>query len=151
MKWKKGRGKLGIFNPLIGIWLAEADSEMGPVKCRREFKKTLGSKYIQLTAFWEFSERTYQELALLGVNPDKEVSFWSFTSDGKQSQGKLADVRDIHPDAVGFEAQMPAGLARMAYWPDEEDKGFYWAAEAHTKKGWRRMSEHHYLPESGSD
>jgi hypothetical protein len=33
--------------------------------------------------------------------------------------GAFADVSDIHPEAIGFEAQMPAGLTRMAYWPDE--------------------------------
>ena len=32
------------------------------------------------------------------------VCFWSFTSDGKRSQGSLADVTDIHPEAIGFEA-----------------------------------------------
>ena len=61
------------------------------------------------------------------------VGFWSFTSDKKQSLGKLADVTDIHPQAFGFEAQMPAGLARQAYWPDDE-AGFFWAVESRTKK-----------------
>jgi hypothetical protein len=46
MQWSKGRGKLGVFDPLIGTWAAEADSEMGTVKCRREFKKVLSGKYI---------------------------------------------------------------------------------------------------------
>ena len=93
---------------------------------------------------WEFSDRSYDEFAMVGVNPEKEVSFWSFTSDGKQSQGKLADVTDVHPHAIGFEAQMPAGLARMVYWPDEEE-GFHWVVESKTKKGWNRFTEHHYL------
>jgi len=147
LSWKKGRGKLGKFQPLLGTWLAVADSDLGPVKCTRTFTKILDRKYIQLTAHWEYASGTYGETAMIGVNKDKEVCFWSFTSDGKQSQGKLADVSDVHPDAVGFEAQMPAGLARQAYWPDDEG-GFYWAAEAHTKKGWRRMAEHHYQAKS---
>ena len=144
MKWKKGRGKLGLFDPLIGIWQAEAESEMGPVRCKREYKKVLSGKYIQLIANWEFSNRTYDELAMIGVNRQKEICFWSFTSDGKQSEGKLADVTDFHPDAIGFEAQMPAGLARMLYWPDQ-DEGFHWAVESKTKKGWNRFVEHHYM------
>lgn len=44
MTWKKGRGKLGIFQPLMGTWITEADSEMGTVKCTREFTKDLGGK-----------------------------------------------------------------------------------------------------------
>ncbi len=66
-----------------------------------------------------------------------------FTSDGKRSEGTLADVTDVHPEAVGFEAQMPAGLARMVYWPDEAG-GFRWAVESKNKRGWKRFTEHHY-------
>ena len=40
---------------------------------------------------------------------------------------------------------MPAGRARMAYWPDQVE-GFRWVVEARTKKGWSRFTEHHYLP-----
>jgi hypothetical protein len=145
MRWFKGRGKLGVFDPLLGIWKAEAQSEMGAVQCTREFKKVLSGKYIQLSASWQFADRSYEELALIGVNPEKEVCFWSFTSDGKHSEGKLANVSDVHPLAVGFEAQMPAGTARLAYWPDEED-GFYWVVESKTVKGWNRFVEHHYAP-----
>jgi len=145
MKWKKGRGKLGLFDPLLGVWQAETDSEMGLVKCRREFKKILSGKYIQLDANWELTNGTYDEVAMIGVDAEKEVCFWSFTSDGKQSQGKLADVTDVHPAAIGFEAQMPAGLARMVYWPDDE-AGFHWVVESKTKKGWNRFTAHHYFP-----
>lgn len=144
MVWKKGRGKLGIFDPLLGAWQAEAQSEMGPVICRREFALVLSGKYIQLQASWLFGNKTYEEQALFGVNLEKEVCFWSFTSDGKQAAGKLADVSDIHPLAIGFEAQMPAGLARQVYWPDEGE-GFYWAVESKTKSGWNRFVTHHYL------
>lgn len=80
---------------------------------------------------------------MLGVNKDKEVCFWSFTSDGKQSDGKLAPAEDIHPDAICFEAHMDAGFARQVYWPDEKE-GFRWIVESKTKKGWNRFVEHHY-------
>ena len=143
MKWTKGRGRLGIFTPLLGNWQTEAESEMGPVTCRREYKRVLDGKYIQLKAHWAYNGGSYDEIAMIGVNREKQVCFWSFTSDGKQSEGVLADVTDLHPQAFGFEAQMPAGLGRMAYWPDEEE-GFHWVVEAHTKKGWRRIVEHHY-------
>ena len=71
------------------------------------------------------------------------MSFWSFTSDGKRSEGVIADVSDVHPEAIGFEAQMPAGLARTVYWPDQEG-GFHWAVESRNKQGWHRFTEHHY-------
>ena len=143
--WKKGRGKLGLFNPLLGTWKASGTSPMGPVVCTREFAEVLHGRYIRLTARWEFGSSVYEEIAMIGINREGEVAFWSFTSDGKNSQGKLADVTDIHPEAVGFEAQMPAGLARMAYWPDEE-VGFHWAVESKSQKGWKRFTEHHYKP-----
>jgi hypothetical protein len=145
--WKKGRGKLGQLDPLIGIWHAEADSPVGRVKCTRTFSRVLSGVYVLLNAKWEFGKKCYEEIALYGAGADGQLSFWSFTSDGKQSEGKIADVSDIHPQAVGFEAEMPAGLARMIYWPDESD-GFFWAVEAKNKKGWKRFTEHHYLRKS---
>lgn len=145
MKWKKGRGKLEIFEPLLGKWKVKAESKMGPVECTREFTKLLNDSHIKLITHWDVGEKPYDEIAIFGVNKDKNICFWSFTSDGKQSEGKLADVSDIHPEAIGFEAEMPAGLARMAYWPDETE-GFHWVVEAQTKKGWNRFTEHHYLP-----
>ena len=143
--WKRGRGKLGFLSPLIGLWKAEADSPMGRVKCTRKFQSILAGNYIQLCANWEFGGKNYEEVALFGVNSEDEVGFWSFTSDGKNSNGKVIDVTDIHPEAIGFEAQMPAGLARMIYWPDSEN-GFHFAVEAKNKKGWKRFTEHHYQP-----
>ena len=145
MNWKKGRGKLGIFAPLLGEWQAEAETEteMGSVKCIRKFKKILGGKYVQLIAKWEFTDRNYEELALIGVNEEKEICFWSFTSDGKQSHGQLADATDIHSNAICFEGQMPAGTARLVYWPDDKE-GFHWVVESKTKKGWNRFVKHHY-------
>jgi len=143
MTWKKGRGKLGVFDPLLGSWRAEADSLMGKVICTRTFTKVLDGAYIQLTADWEYERGSYKEIALIGVGPDGKLNFWSFTSDKKHSQGYLADVKDIHPDAIGFEAEMPAGLARMVYWPDDTE-GFHWVVESKTKKGWNRFTEHHY-------
>ncbi|MCB0600016.1 MAG: hypothetical protein KDC28_02265 [Saprospiraceae bacterium] len=143
--WSKGRGKLGILKPLLGHWKAEADSPMGRIKCTRAFTSTLGDHYIQMTVHWQFTSFAYTEHAILGMG-NGVLTFWSFTSDGKNSTGTLADGTDIHPEAICFEAQMPAGLARMIYWPDESD-GFYWAVESKNKKGWKRFTLHHYLPE----
>lgn len=142
--WKKGRGKLGFMEPLLGTWKASSDSPMGPVQCTRTFARVLKGTYIQLTAVWKFKGSAYEEVAYFGTRPDGTVGFWSFTSDGKHSEGCVADVTDIHPQAIGFEAQMPAGLARMAYWPDK-DQGFHWAVEAKNKKSWKRFTEHHYV------
>jgi len=87
---------------------------------------------------------------VFGVGDDKAVRFWSFTSAGKRSTGALADVSDIHPHAIGFEAAMPAGLARQAHGPDPTG-GFRWAVASKTKKGWRRFVEHHYGPTTEHD
>ncbi len=71
------------------------------------------------------------------------ATFCSFTFDGKNSKGYLADGTDINPEAIYFEAQIDAGLVRMIYWFYEES-GFNWAVESKTKKGWNRFSSHHY-------
>lgn len=141
--WKKGRGKLGILAPLIGSWVAKADTPMGPVSCTRVLEPVLGANYLKLTVKWNFGKGVYEEQAMLGLL-DGVISFWSFTSDGKNSQGRLADGSDIHPEAICFEAQMPAGLARMVYWP-HPDGGFNWAVESKNKKGWNRFTIHHYV------
>ncbi len=141
--WKPGRGKLGALAPLIGDWEAETETPMGLVKCTRSFTPVLGNAYVQLIARWNFKEGVYEEQAFFGIDDTRRLSFWSFTSDGKHSHGTLAEVSDIHPKAVGFEAEMPAGLARMVYWPSQTG-GMTWAVEAKTKKGWKRFTEHHY-------
>jgi hypothetical protein len=140
--WKKGRGKLGILSPLIGSWIAEADSPMGKVKCTRTFEPILRGNYIQLISIWDLSRSLYSEHAIIGIH-DGILTFWSFTSDGKNSQGILADGTDIHPEAICFEAEMKGGLARMIYWPNPEG-GFNWAVEAQGKNGWKRFTLHHY-------
>ena len=145
MNWKKGRGKLGMFSPLLGDWMAIENSEYRPnLKCKRSFSIILQGKYIELKAHWTADNLDYEDLTLFGINSDKVVSFWSFQSDGKQAQGYLAKADDIHPEAICFEAQMPAGYARQVYWPDEQD-GFHWSVESKTKKGWNRFVHHHYL------
>lgn len=140
--WKKGKGKLGLLEPLLGVWLAEYDSPMGKLKCTREFIWVLQGKYLQLKATWEFSNKKYQEIAMYGILENK-ISFWSFTSDGKKSEGQIAIANDIHPNAICFEAHMPAGIARMIYWPGD-NQSMNWAVESKTKKGWNRFTEHHY-------
>jgi len=141
--WKKAPGKLGVLAPLLGTWQASAMSPMGKVRCTRTFMPILHGKYIQLIARWEFGEKVYEEMAIYGVSNGK-LSFWSFTSDGKRSEGAIADGSDVDPRAIAFEAEMPAGRARMIYWP-KEGGGFNWAVEAKTKKGWRRFTEHKYV------
>jgi len=141
--WKRGRGTLGALDPLLGPWKATADSPMGRVRCTRTFSRILGGRYVQLQARWQMARGDYEGLAIVGPGARGQMVFWSFTSDGKRSEGKQADVSDLHPQAVGFEAEMPAGRARMAYWPDEAG-GVRWVVEARTKKGWKRFTEHLY-------
>lgn len=148
--WKKGRGKLGGFEPLLGRWIAQAESEMGSLRCSRELRSTLGGNYLELRVRWAFGEKAggkaYEETAIIGAGEGGVVSFWSFTSDGKRSEGQIADVSDVHPEAIGFEAEMPAGRARQVYWP-AEDGGFFWVVESKNKSGWKRFVQHHYHPE----
>jgi hypothetical protein len=145
-RWKSGRGLLGPLKPLLGDWSAEgaAPGAAGRMRCTRSFAPVLGSAYVRLDARWEMGpNRAYEEIALFGKSEDR-LAFWSFTSDGKRSVGFRADGADVHPDAIAFEAQMPAGLARMVYWPSEEGDGFDFAVESRTKAGWNRFLCHHY-------
>jgi hypothetical protein len=163
--WKKGRGKLGPLAPIIGEWKANADTPMGPVTCLRTYAP-FGEKWVRLDAEWKFgvggasakltdaqkeamkayAGRGYKEVAVFGLNEDSVLGYWSFTSDGKKSEGALSKASDVHKDALCFESQMPAGLARQVFWPHEEG-GFQWAVEARNKKGWSRFSLHHYRPD----
>jgi hypothetical protein len=81
--WKKGRGKLGIFDPLLGDWVAEAETPMGSIRCTRQLSRVLGGNYVQLVARWQFggpdSSKVYEEHAFIGVNAVGDVAFWSFT------------------------------------------------------------------------
>lgn len=146
--WRKGRGRLGPMTPLLGRWKAETNTPMGPVSCIRDYSK-FGDGYVRLDAVWKFRAakgavpREYREICLFGPGKDGVLTFWSYTSDGKKSSGKLADGTDVHAQAVCFEAQMDAGLARQVFWPDEKE-GMLWAVEARNKKGWSRFSLHHY-------
>lgn len=145
--WKKGRGKLGVLEPLLGEWEASGESPRGAMRCRRNFQRVLAGKFLQLTARWELGPAgkgfVYEELALMGTDDRGVVCFWSYVSDGKRSHGELADVTDLHPEAVGFEADMPAGRARMAYWPGE-DGAVRFVVESKVKKGWNRFVDHTY-------
>lgn len=175
--WKKGRGKLGFLDPLIGTWRAKTVSENGPVDCVRSFKPILKDGYVQLTANWKVgpapsgkasakpeagtkrdganqaalgegspkpgSSYTYDEIALIGTGGEKNVRFWSFTSDGKQTYGVAADASDLHPEAIGFEATVMGRQARQVYYP-AQDGDMIWVVEAKAKKGWNRFVEHRY-------
>lgn len=144
MEWKKGRGKLGIFAPIIGNWICnEGSKDRENPECTRKIEKVFNGKYLQLKVRWNLGAKSYEEICMIGINRKKEINFWSFTSDGKNAQGYIADVTDIHPQAVGFEAVMPSGLGRQAYYPHEED-GFIWVVESKTKKGWNRFVKQHF-------
>lgn len=143
MAWKKGRGLLGPMQPLLGDWRtgqAEGSTPASTMACRRSFTP-FGKGWIRLEARWEMgADRTYCETAFFGPGEDGALACFSFTNDGKRSLGRLADGSDIHPDALAFEAAMPAGLARMVYWPREDTApGFLFAVESRTKKGWNRF------------
>lgn len=146
--WKPGRGRLGPMTPLLGAWTSEPAGE-GPASaapCRRVYTPH-GKDWIRLEAEWGGPMSGYREIALFGA-PDGVLSFWSFVTDGKRSEGVVADGSDVHPLAVAFIAQMPAGKARMIHWPDETGEGWYFAVESQTKAGWNRFFRHRYRPEA---
>jgi hypothetical protein len=151
--WTSGRGMLGPLKPLLGAWGAEAPGPHGKImRCTRRFVSTLGGAFVRLDAFWAMGPgRSYEETALFGKGEDGRLAFWSFTSDGRRSTGARADGSDVHPQAIAFEAKMPAGLARMIYWPNGDEPGFHFAVESRTKKGWNRFLEHRYRPATGPD
>jgi len=143
--WRPGRGALGQLKPLLGNWVAEAVGPDGAslMQCTREFRPVLNNAYIQLNAAWVTGpDRRYEELALFGKGAEGLV-FHSFTSDGKRSHGAAADAPDVDPYAIAFEADMPAGRARMVYWP-AGDGAFFFAVESRTQKGWKRFMQHRY-------
>lgn len=144
--WRKGRGKLGLFKPLLGQYRSQSDTDLGPLTCTRTFVPILANAYIQLSTKWEFaSGKSYEEHCLFGVGKDRQVRFWSFTSDGKQSEGWLCEAPDVAETSICFEADMDQGRARQVYWSDGGN-GFYWIVENRSKKGWNRFMEHHYTP-----
>lgn len=147
--WKSGRGALGVLKPLLGRWATEAEGpgNFGRIRVTRSFETVLGGAYVRLDVHWALGGgKSYEEIALFGKSADGALAFTSFTSDGRQARGVQADGSDVHPQAIAFEAQMPAGLARFVYWPAEEGEGYYFAVENRTKKGWNRFLRHHYLP-----
>jgi hypothetical protein len=146
--WKTGRGLLGPLQPLMGHWIAEAEINGHRMSCTRSFEP-FGKGWVRLEAAWQMGERgQYRETAFLGACEDGGLGFASFTNDGKRSTGRLSDGTDVHPRAVAFEAQMPAGLARMIYWPAEEGPGFRFAVESRNKTGWNRFLMHTYRPQA---
>jgi len=142
--WRKGRGKLGLLEPLLGSWQSDADTPLGSLRCTRIFSRVLGGNYIILEARWNLPNKIYEEHSVYGIGSSGVLAFWSFTSAGQHSQGILTDGTDIHPEAIAFEAEMPAGTARMVYWP-LDGGGFNWVVESKTKKGWNRFTEHRYF------
>jgi len=145
MSWKPGRGLMGPLKPLIGRWKAEADMNGQTYVCTRGFEP-LGKGWIRMDAVWDLPGRPYSEVALFGPGDDGQLGVFSFTSDGKRSVGSRAEASDVHPEAVAFEARMPAGLARMVYWPAASGPGFRFAVESRNRIGWNRFLVHDYAP-----
>ena len=151
--WKTGRGRLGPLKPLLGAWASDPADQTAQmqVRCTRLFQP-FGTDWISLEACWEMGARgQYRERAFFGgpASPDDggSLRFYSFTNDGKRSEGRLCGGTDVHPAAIAFEAQMPAGLARMIYWPLEDGAdGFYFAAESKVAKGWNRFLTQRFRP-----
>ena len=153
MKWTKERGLLGPMKPLLGTWLSEPAWQQTdrPMRCTRTFT-AFGDGWIELAAHWDMGPgHDYRERAFFGARPDGSLGFYSFTNDANRSEGQLTDGSDVHPDAVTFEAQMQAGLARMIYWPLADEAGFNFAVDSRIQTGWNRFLRHTYRPVAASE
>lgn len=138
---------LSILRPLLGNWGSQpAGSEpASKMPCIRRFTRMWSGAYIRLETRWEMGGgKIFEEVTMFGKGRDDSLGFWAFTSDGKQSHGWLTDGSDVHPQAVAFVTELPAGTARMVYWP--EGDGFDYAVESRTEDGWNRFLRHHYIP-----
>jgi len=145
--WKKGGGKLGVLAPIVGEWQASAETPMGIVNVHRKIQPTLSGSHFSMDVVWKFGQKEYVEHAIIGLNRQGVITFWSFTNDGKNSTGHLVEAPDIHPNAIAFQAEMPAGTARMTFFPDPDDaSGMIWVVESKNQKGWNRFTTHHYKP-----
>lgn len=114
------------------------------VVCDGTFSQALDGKYVRLDAHWLLADgKSYDEICLFNALPDGGLGFWSFTSDGKRSEGWRSGAPDVHAEALCFEADMDAGRARQVYWPGE-DGTMHWAVESATRKGRRRFTDHVY-------
>jgi hypothetical protein len=141
--WSPQPGLLGGLSPLVGTWVAEGETATGDYRCERRFDEVLHRRYVQLVVTWILPGRSHEELALFGIDAEGVLRMWSFTSDGKQSTGVAARADDLPQPNVAFEADMPSGRARFAYWP--EDEGVRFVVEARTDSGWTRFLEHRYV------
>jgi hypothetical protein len=119
------------------------------MRCSRTFSP-LGKGWIELDARWQIGPaKEYRERAFFGAGEDGRLACFSFTSDGKRSVGHLADASDVAGEIIAFEALMPAGLARILYWPLNDSRpGFHFAVESKTQKGWNRFLEQKFVPQS---
>ena len=150
MKWINGRGILGPLKPLVGQWVTATASGSTPaasMRCSRAFSRWVEG-WIELDARWSVSaDNEYRERAFFGASEGKLTCF-SLTSDGKHSVGHLVDGSDVDVNAIAFEAAMPAGIARMIYWPlSSGEPGFRFAVESKTKTGWNRFLEQQFVPQ----
>jgi len=146
MPWKYTDGTpLGIFAPLLGTWVAQSDSPKGQVLCTRTFSKILNGHFIEVRADWQFPHNRYQELALIGLDENRFVTFSTFDSDGQRSAGRLIKPKERHVRAFGFEMEMSHVFTRQVYWPHQET-GFQWTVEIHTGGDWQCLVKHHYKP-----
>jgi hypothetical protein len=136
--------------PLVGHWVTVPDgserARASATHCSRSFTM-FGKRWLRLEARWDAGIEGYRETAFFGAGADGTLAVYSFTSDGKKSHGVQVDGSDVHPAALAFESQMPAGLARMVYWPiDDGAPGFYFAVDNKVKAGWNRFLRHSYRP-----
>ena len=138
--------RLRLLDPLLGEWVARGESPLGPYTCRRRFSRVLRRTHVQLDTYWEYAADTFDERTIFAPHEDFGLQFWSFSSNGEQSNGHLTAAGGLSEQAVVFEALTPSGRMRMSYWPTGTNDVVVFVVDTKSRSGWSRLLEHHYRP-----
>ena len=143
---------LSFFKPYCDTpWIFQGTGSMGDYTCERRFERILGGKFVRMEVLWQVAKHTYGEVAIFGKtapgvdSSHKGLCFSSFTTEGKASLGLQVTPEDLSTGGIAFEADMPAGRARMMLWP--EGREVLWLTVAsRNASGWKPFLEQRLTP-----
>jgi hypothetical protein len=140
------RDPLVLLDPLLGEWVADGESPVGPYRCRRRFTRVLGDSFVQLDIHWEYASAFFDELTIFGADEVHGLQYRTFDSNGEQSVGHLSAAGGLSEDAMVFESLTPTGRLRMSYWPTGIAGIVVFNVESKSGDRWKRLVEHRYRP-----
>ncbi|SDO47989.1 hypothetical protein SAMN04515671_1072 [Nakamurella panacisegetis] len=139
-----GSDPLRLLDPLLGPWVAEGESPVGPYLCRRRFRRILDGRYVQMDTHWEYVSSEFDELTVFGPDETHGLQYWSFSSDGDRSVGHLTSAGGRSDQAVVFESLAPISRFRYSYTPIGASGVIVFVVESRSRTGWIQLLEHHY-------